>query len=244
MANLPPSAILRNYIVRSNHDIAAGIFELTLENTDSEPIPPFKAGQWVGLHLFNQDGTEWARAAYSIASAPSDGVMTVRLGIKVERDFTKRAATLKPGDHVQLQGPFGVFTPSVDAPRLVMFAGGIGITPFLSMIREITATGRTQEVILFYSCKTNDGAAYLDELQAIAAKHSNVTLVCTCTRGTDASWRGETSRIDAGLMDRFISDYSVGQYLLCGPREFMDTITEILHHKGVQKPHIKRELFS
>lgn len=244
MPNLPPQVKLRNYIIKENRPIARGIFELVLENNDGEPIPPFLSGQWVGLHLLNPDGTEWARAAYSIATTPSHGVREIVLGIKVEKDFTKRASELKPGDRVMLQGPFGVFTIKPDAERLVMFAGGIGITPILSMIRDLAGASHQPETTLFYSGKACDSMAYWDEIKGYAKTCPWFKLVGVCTEEADPDWEGETKRVDIQMMDAHIKDYSKGLYLLCGPRSFMDSLTEILYRKGVLKSQIRKELFS
>jgi ferredoxin-NADP reductase len=86
--------------------------------------------------------------------------------------------------------------------------------------------------------------AYLDELRSLAESHPEFKLVATCTRDREGAWKGETKRIDRELMDNYIVDYDAGDFLLCGPREFMDAIIEILHSKGVEKRRIRKELFS
>lgn len=238
-----PQLITRPYRVTENAPLAQGMFRLVLEAEDPKnAMTPFQAGQWAYLHLLNPDGSTWARAAYSIASAPRAGTRHIELAIKVEGDFTQRAQTLKPGDRVQLQGPWGVFTLGTDVKSHALFAGGIGVTPFLSMVREAAATNAADEIRLLYSNHTVADSAYLDELRQIAAAHPGVTLIPICTRETPPAWEGETRRIDAAMLDRHLAS-GADEYLLCGSREFMDTVRTLLAARGVEKKRIKQESF-
>lgn len=241
---VPPQTVQRRYRVLENRPMADGIFRLLLEPV-AEPIPPFQAGQWVGLHLLNQDGSVWAKAAYSIVNAPSAPPFAkggVELALKVEGDFTARASTLKPGDVVFLTGPWGVFTLPKTQSRLVMFAGGIGVTPLLSMTREACATGLPTDILFFYSGRTCGETAYRDELRNLATRCPRLRLVEVCTREQHPD--KESKRIDAEMLDRYITDYTVGEYLMCGPREFMDGLKQMLQTKGVDPKRIRKELFS
>ncbi|OGL73337.1 hypothetical protein A3E39_00065 [Candidatus Uhrbacteria bacterium RIFCSPHIGHO2_12_FULL_60_25] len=245
----PPQTVQRRYRVIENRPIADGIFRLLLEPVE-DPIPPFQAGQWVGLHLLNPDGSVWAKSAYSIANAPTTygpdlpAGRQVELAIKVEGDFTTRASTLKTGDTVFLTGPWGVFTLPKNEPRLVMFAGGIGVTPLLSMVREACATDLRSDILFFHSNQTCRDAAYADELRSLAARCPRLRLIEVCTRETHVGGEKESKRIDVEMLDRYIKDYTVGAYLMCGPREFMDGLKRMLQDKGVDPKKIRKELFS
>ncbi|HWQ99755.1 MAG TPA: FAD-dependent oxidoreductase [Candidatus Methylomirabilis sp.] len=242
----PPQTVLRRYRVTENRPIADGIFRLLLEPA-GEPIPPFQAGQWVGLHLLNPDGSVWAKAAYSIVNAPSAPPFAkggVELGIKLEGDFTKRAQSLAAGDEVLLQGPWGVFTLPKDQPRLVMFAGGIGVTPLLSMVREVCATDMPTDIFFFYSGRTCAETAYLNELRDLAKHCPRFRLVETCTREPHPEGGKETRRIDTEMLDRYVPADGDWEYLMCGPKEFMDGLKQLLQNRGVDPKKIRKELFS
>lgn len=235
-----PQTVFRPYNVIENAPLAQGMFRLLLEVVDAaEPLPPFVAGQWVNVRIQNPDGSEWAKAAYSLAQAPASGTRQIELGIKLEGDFTKRLAALAPGDTVDVQGPWGVFTLVPSAARHVLIAGGIGITPFVSMAREAAVTG--QDIAVLYSTRTAEEAAYLDELKELAAIRPNITLICTCTRGVPAGWSGEEGRITDALLDRVAKDGA--RYLLCGPDDFMAAIREMLLARGVDPKQVKQESF-
>lgn len=237
-----PQTIFRPYRVVEHAPLAAGMFRLVLEVVDvSEPLPMFQAGQWVNMRVLNSDGSEWAKAAYSIASAPSFGTHRIELGIKREGDFTKRLAALHVGDTVELQGPWGVFTLKPEYKRHVLIAGGIGVTPFVSMIREGVVNG--EEIMLLYSCRTPEEAAYLDELQKLMNTHPHLKVLCTCTRESPAAWNGERGRIGAEVLAREIPEVDGTECLLCGPDAFMKAVREALLAQGFDPKCVRQESF-
>lgn len=224
----------------------AEIFSLHLEPKDPADMIAFQAGQWAYLHLFNQDGSPWARAAYSIASAPEESKERLKLGIKVEGDFTKRASKLMPDDTVALQGPFGVFTiPPGDGP-LVLFAAGIGISPFRSMLRSLERSTQhpARSVTLFYSNKTIEDTAYFEDLDALAKRAEWFTPIFTLTQDRPDVWPGENGRIDGAMLNRYVSSLDGVTFMMCGPKPFMESIRLMLEEQGVDtRKRLKQELF-
>lgn len=222
----------------------AEIFSLEIEPQDSADMVSFLPGQWVYLHLLEKDGSVWARAAYSVASSPEESKERMKLGIKLEGDFTRRASNLIPDDVILIQGPFGVFTlPENDAP-LVIFAAGIGITPFRSMIRSLNACGSHRSVTLFYSNKTVEDAAYLEEFDALAKRADWFVPVCTLTRGVPPVWEGESGRIDGAMLDRYVSSLDDPVFLMCGPQAFMESVRGMLEARDVDtRTRLKQERF-
>lgn len=235
-----PQTVFRPYRVVEQAPLAAGMFRLVVEAEDaSAPLPLFAAGQWVNVRLLNPDGSEWAKAAYSLANAPASGTQRLEFGVKLAGDFTQRMAALAVGDRVEVQGPWGLFQLDPSVHSQVCIAGGIGITPFVSMAREAAVTG--QELTIVYSTRTVEEAAYLDELKELSAIRPNITVVCTCTRGAPVGWDGEEGRITGTLLDRVVKDDA--RYLLCGPDDFMKDMRALLVARGVDPKQIKQESF-
>jgi ferredoxin-NADP reductase len=241
-----PQTVLRKYRVKENRVIADGSFALFVEAVDpADAIPAFQAGQWVYLHLLEADGSSWARAAYSIANAPSTGTQVIELGIKTAGDFTQRASMLKPGDEVLLQGPWGVFTWKKDAQRAAYFAGGIGVTPLLSMALEAAATAPKDqpfEIVFVYSFRLPQEAAYLTELHDLMTRDARIRFIPVCTGKEVAGWEGERGRINADTLARLLPD-GADDYAICGPDPFMDDLKQILITRGVEPKKIRRESF-
>lgn len=222
----------------------ANVFTLKLRPEAGSALS-FMAGQWVYLHLLNQDGSSWGRAAFSIASAPSESSEVIQLAIKIEKDFTKKAGQLQPGDVVGIQGPFGVFTLPTTAPKIVMFAGGIGIAPFRSMIREVLAKQLPIKMVLFYSNRFIEESVFFEELDDFERASPDFKSVCTLTGGDVSSeWKGETGRCDQNMFDKYVQDEPGTVYLMCGPEAFMESVSAILAGKGIEvKTRLKKELF-
>ncbi len=224
---------------------AEDIFTLVLEPESGEEMFLFVAGQWVYLHLLNEDGSPWARAAFTIASAPEESMGGCELGIKINRDFTKRASQLQPGDRVGLQGPFGVFVLPEGERHLAMFAGGIGITPFRSMIRSLILRDAPTNVTLFYSSRFVESAVYAEEFKRLSRDWPRLCAVITLTGdAVPRAWDGETGRINDEMISKHLTDFQDTYFLVCGPNAFMEDVKRMLENAGVDvKNRFKTERF-
>lgn len=242
--NAPPVLQVNRYIVEELVWESVNVFTLTLRPEQGAPLA-FAAGQWAYLHLLNQDGTSWGRAAFSLASAPAESKEKIQLAIKIEKDFTKRAGQLQPGDVVGIQGPFGVFVLPETASRVVMFAGGIGIAPFRGMIREILARHLPIKMVLFYSNRFIEESVFFEELDDYALQSPDFKAACTLTGGdVPGSWTGETGRFTHAMFDKYVQDEPGTIYLTCGPEAYMEQVKGVLVDKGIEvKTRLKKELF-
>jgi ferredoxin-NADP reductase len=219
-------------------------FSIMLEPADGEPLFAYKAGQFVMMHLFNPDGSVWAKAAYSLATAPIEATKHIELGIKIHGDFTKRVSTFRVGNEVGIQGPYGAFTLKDDADRYVFFAGGIGVTPLRSMIRDVLLAKKPVEMVLLYSDKTRADMAYEAEFRDLAATHPQFRFIPVLTRETPDGWDGETSRINRAMIEAHVPDLERGRYYVCGPHAFMDMMKTTLAELGVDtSKNLQKESF-
>lgn len=239
-----PVLIVRRFIVHEVKWETAETYTLVLAPEDAADMPVFKPGQWMYLHLFNPDGSPWAKAAYSIALAPEECSQRLELGIKLHGDFTKRASKLIPDDVVGIQGPFGVFVLPPGESPLVMFAGGIGVTPLRSMIRSLMLSGSTRPVTLFYSNKYAEESPYLEEFLMLAAKASWFRFIPILTQQAPSDWKGERGRLDMAMLQKHGVLDAGTTYLMCGPRPFMESVRGFLKEAGIDtKKQLKEELF-
>jgi ferredoxin-NADP reductase len=220
-------------------------FTLILVPADAQPMFAFKAGQWIYLHVLKADGTSAGRAAFSVASAPQQSTDRFELGIKVHGNFTKATSQLIPEDMVGVQGPFGVFVLHEDVSPVVIFAGGIGISPFRSMIRKLWHDQSATDVYLFYSNREIEDVAYWEEFEQIAKSWPNFHPIYTLTtEDVPPAWTGEKGRLSSAMIKKYLPDLSRGEFLMCGPLGFMDTVRQILEAEGVDtKTRLRKELF-
>ncbi len=244
MTNVPEVLRLRKFRVQEIVWETPEIFTMRLAPCEGEPALAFKAGQWVYLHLLNEDGTSW-KAAFSIATAPSDKG-SLELGIKVERDFTKRASKLVLDAVVALQGPFGMFTlpPVLDDTPLVFIAGGIGVTPLRSMMRELVCQGSKTPIRLVYSNRYAEESAYLEEFEDLRHSYPSMKLIATLTGEHPPGWKGHTGRVDAAMLAPLLAETGANaHFFLCGPSAFMEAVRAILEAAGVDKKRVHQERF-
>jgi ferredoxin-NADP reductase len=213
----------------------------------TEELFSFQAGQWVYLHLLNEQGESIAKGAFSIASAPSEGLADLSFAVKIYGRLTETFAAFKPGDQIGVQGPFGVFTlPKEESTPTLFLAGGIGITPFRSMIREVLAQSSTAPTALIWVDRTWDNLLYHHEFEAWA-KESNGRFLYhpTLTRDSQPDWTGWRGRLDATMLDSLPLDWATAQAYVCGPMPFMTQAKALLAERGlVGRARVHEERFS
>jgi predicted ferric reductase len=210
------------------------------------PLGPkikFLPGQFIFLR-FNpptQTGNEDILSEshpFSITSSPDNDYLS--LGIKTLGDYTSMVYLLKPGAICKIEGSFGVFSyVRAKSKRQIWIAGGIGITPFLSMVRQIdTSGGKSGEykIDLYYSVKNESDAAFAGELAQIAGRNSNFKL--------HQHFSEKEGYISARLVVIYNDDISDADVFLCGPSGFMQSLREQFVKLGFANEKIHSEEFS
>lgn len=176
----------------------------------------------------------------------------ITISVKASGKFSKSIHDLKVGKQVLLDGPYGVFTQNLyeqDIKNVVLIAGGIGVTPFLSFMNTVPEfRNKFEDVVFLYGNKTKDDIAYQEKLTQIA-KDNNVTLVNVLSNTTpeEAAKIGgvEVGFISMDLIKKYIkNDHTQYHYFICGPVIMMDKLTEQLTANGVNKDQIHKEEFS
>lgn len=201
----------------------------------------FSAGQFVTIRL-RVDGKEYARC-YSISSAPC---VTGYLEVSIRRQGLVSSAlhaTVRPGAALSLKAPAGAFRyPDGDDRPLVLLAGGIGITPLMSMLRHALATEPTRPVTLLYCARTEADFAFRDELTSAARRHPQFRLTFVVSGGsTDpAHYSG---RIDEPLLRTATPDLAHSIALICGPGEMIASMRDLLAGLGVPPGQVRFEVF-
>lgn len=227
--------------VQSSRATTPDVIVLDLEPESGE-VFEYKPGQFVMLRLLNPDGTLWRATAYSLCSIPSNK-KSIQLGMKVGGEFSQRAATLKAGDRIEVRGPHGIFTLDTSAPAHVMFAGGIGIAPFIGMIRFAADQKLSSPITLFYSSK--EDIAFLAELTELTRVHPmlSVIFVGSCTSVPNLPGACEPGRVTDAVVQKYVNNFSQPTFYVCGPEGFMETVRTILTAHGVQSQRVKSEKF-
>ncbi len=160
--------------------------------------------------------------------------------------FKRALKALPIGSTAKLEGPFGSLTLHNNRARPAVFiAGGIGITPFMSILRQAARDDLPQQLILLYSNRRPEDAAFLAELQQLEQQNESFRLIATMTEMDKSRriWEGETGLIDEDLVKRVGSELAVPIYYLAGPPSMVEAVRRTLNRAGIDDDDIRSEEF-
>lgn len=212
------------------------VAEETLEVSFERPAGfTFEAGQYVQVRLpklLCRDPKGPSRV-FSITSSPLDDERVSIAYRDTGSGFKQTLRELPIGEKVMIEGPHGFNTLPRDASRPVVFvAGGIGITPFLSMLRFADQTDRAvPRVTLLYANRNRKSAAYLEEVDELARRSARLTL------------RNHFGIVDEATIRRSVGDLAAPRWHIAGPPAMVDAVRGTLHSMGVDPPDVHFEEF-
>lgn len=235
-------------VARENHDTTSIFFT----GPDIERFKNRRAGQFASIRVL-RDG-KWSEPhPFTLSSAPEDAAL--RMTIKNSGAFTRTVPELEPGTPIQCAGPFGHFCEGIDAqPEIVMIAGGVGITPFLSVLRHFQDVSARNRVLLFWANKTIQDAFAAKELEQLT-RTLRLTVVHAFSRvapeerlaspafGDDRPGRVvfEYGRISQEILSRYLPANAA--YYLCGPPPMQEAVIAELAKCGVSHDAVQKEAF-
>jgi len=230
--------------LKSREEIAEGTMAFHLEKPDGFSFKPGQAIDVVIIDPLIADAQN-NRHAFSIVSAPFEAHLTVATRLR-DSVFKRALKSLATGSPIQIEGPFGSLTLHNNRARpAVLIAGGIGITPFMSILRHATKEQLPQQLVLIYSNRRPEDAAFLAELQGLEEQNTLFRLVATMTQMNKStrSWTGETGMIDEDLVKRVSSKLVSPIYYLAGPPAMVEAVRQTLNDAGVDDDDIRSEEF-
>lgn len=206
----------------------------------------YRPGQYFWVELLDppyQDEKGARRHITAVTSPSERGVLGLCTRMR-ESAFKRSLAELPVGAEVEVEPPKGSFVlPEDSSEPLVFVAGGIGITPFRSMLRYIQDERLPHRVTLVYANRDRPSTAFLDELEQIERTNANVRLVLTMT--DDPEWPGERRRPDAAFFrDHLGERLADSAYMVAGPPGFAKGVTAELEQAGVDPARVTTDSFS
>jgi ferredoxin-NADP reductase len=214
-------------------------------NADGQKDVLYEAGQYFFVTI-RIDGGE-AVHTFTISSSPTE---TREKGYL---EFTKRITssvysraldTMKTGDKVKVKGAAGDLTLPSTEQRLCFLSGGIGITPFRSMLRYVADRKLEYDIVLLYGNRTWDNIAFRDELDEIAESNGGVRVEYILS-GPDfpSGWKGKTGRITGEIIEELVPDYRERVFYASGPLAMVKALEEQLAAIGVAGSRVKHDYF-
>lgn len=237
---------MKHYSIK-NKQIVNEFLLLTLQPKRKRDIINYQAGQYATLGFMAKNGRPSPMRSFSIVSSPHSS-NNLEFAIKIVGDFTQALAEQQIGDQIFLLGPFGEFVLDSRYDRnVILLAGGIGITPIISIIRAATDSNLSIPMTLLYSCRNLDNALFYDELRELEKINPRFRMLLFLTdKQQTVRERGILSgKISESRIDQLVGGrYKRLTFFLCGSINFMDGLETILNKHQVEKDQIVSESFS
>jgi len=212
-----------------------------------EPSRPlvFQPGQYMEWTLpgvaFDGRGN---RRTFSIASSPSED--KVMLGVKFYEPasaYKQKLRALRPGAQISVGQIAGNFLlPADSSQRLLFIAGGVGVTPFRSMLKYINDSGEQRDIVMFYAISDPAELSYRDLFQSIST--SSIRIIPILTKADPTGWNGLTGHIDSKVLEKYVKDLSNRVVYISGPNKMVASTKKMLLDLGLKRTQIKTDYFS
>ena len=208
----------------------------------------FKPGQSVDLTLMNPPETdsEGNTRTFSIASAPFENQQVFATRMR-HTAFKRSLRNIALGTAVKMDSAIGSFTLHKNTAKpAVLLAGGIGITPFFSIVRQADHDHAPHKLHLFCSNRRPEDAPFLSTLQELEKSNPNFKLICTMTNMSQSTkeWKGETGLIDKEMLSRHLTALQGPIYYIAGPPAMVAGVRKMLVAANVDEDDIRAEDFA
>lgn len=236
------------YEVANNQKITPSTLLITLKNIEGRSFL-FEPGQYAAINGFRGKRPMPIRC-FSIVSSPTENEL-LQFSMRIRGKFTHALANLKPGERVHVQGPYGGFVLGQNQhKKIVMLAGGIGITPFISMIRYAALLQTDTPMQLLYSVASQDDVPFFEELLERQKQNKNLKVTFVVSDGPTEKLKGAkvaNGRVSIETIEQN-TDVVFGDvgtvFYICGPPPFMKGMVSSLKGRKVAKSRMVTEAFS
>lgn len=229
-------------MLMKKNELADGTYEFAFAPDRPFAWRPGQYLEWTLSHRFNDDRGN--RRYFTIASSPAEDM--VRLGVKFHEpksSFKRALDAMKTGDTISASHLAGDFVLPKDATKkLVFIAGGIGVTPFRSMVQHLVDTKDPRAITLLYSNKTASEIAYKDVFDS-AAQAIGMKTVYALTDEPSPVPGTHAGKIDGALIKREVPDYAERTFYISGPHGMVEAFKKTLRGMGVSRLRIKTDYF-
>ena len=206
----------------------------------------FSAGQFMRWYLPHADVDERGEVRpFSISTSPTENTLAFTTKFaNPGSSFKKALLNLSPGYEMTVRGPFGHFIlPEDPAIPVVFLGGGVGITPFRSMIKWATEQALPTPLTLLYANKTPQDIIYRAEFDNLSKINPHLKVTYTVDTSDD-NWSGEIGRLTEKMIEASISDLTRPIFYICGPAGMIESYTQLLTTLDISPDRLRTENFS
>jgi len=228
--------------IKEKREVAKGTLFVTFdvggENVEFEPGQYF----WVELLDPPYEDEKGPRRHITVVTSPTEGVLGLATRIR-DTAFKRSLVEMPEGASVDVEQPKGSFVlPEDTSKQYVFVAGGIGITPFRSMLRYIADKGLDYDITLVYSNRDVESTAFLDELKELESVVPRCRVIFTMT--DDPSWEGDKRMLDAEVLRELLGDLESFHFMIAGPPPMAKSVEASLLEAGLSEGQVQSDSFS
>ncbi|HEY9793307.1 MAG TPA: FAD-dependent oxidoreductase [Candidatus Obscuribacterales bacterium] len=228
--------------LKERHEVAYRTLCFTLERPNDFK---FTAGQFAEIGIVDNAELQNEMLAFSMASAPDEADLMFATRLR-GGNFKHTLETMPIGATIKLEGPFGKFTLDESTRPAVFIVGGIGITPVRSILVHASKQHVQRDLVLLYSNRRPEDAAFLQELASLQKDNPRFRLVAIMTGVDNAShsWGGETGHLNFNTIANHTRHYSQPLFYIAGSPRFVKAFRELLLTNGIPKQDLHSEDFA
>lgn len=242
---IPAVLTKNNYVVDNVIQETHNVWTLEMKPEKTGKVYDYEPGQFHFLKIHRKKDLPVEEHHFTISSSPENNER-ITSTIKESGDFTSTIGQTNSGDPVSIEGPFGRFSNTFHEHEddLVFIAGGIGITPLMSMLRYMHDVSSEKRVTLLYANRTEDDIVFRDELDEIQRSGKPRLEIINFLEEPGENWEGGIGYITEEKMLKNIDDIHKRSFYICCPAPMREVVLSILSKTKIEKDRIHLEIFS
>ncbi len=207
------------------------------------PRPPeltYKPGQYFFITI-KQGGKELTKP-FSFSSSPTEKDFFEFTKKFTDHEYSMALKAAKVGDWARIDAPYGQFTFEGEYPKIALLAGGIGITPFMSICKYATDKRLDSKITLFYGCRSEQEIAFKQELEDMQKKNSHLKVIYILNEPSPG-WTGKVGFVTVDLIKQEVPDFKDRIFYACGPPRMVTAMQKVVAALGLPGTQLKLEYF-
>ena len=201
----------------------------------------FKPGQYIMVKI--KSGDKELIHTFSLSSSPTDRNFIEFTKKLTASEYSTNLRSMMPGDWAHIDGPYGKFTFEGEYEKILFLAGGIGITPFFSIIKYCSDIRLPTSMVLFHGCRNENEIAFKKELENMQLKNHNLKLIYVLNEPSPA-WKGKVGFVTARLIGQEVPDFRNRIFYACGPPPMVVAMQKVVSELGLPLTQLKLESFA
>jgi ferredoxin-NADP reductase len=201
----------------------------------------YQPGQYMFVTI--KSGGKELMHTFSLSSSPTEKNFIEFTKKFTASEYSTALKAMKAGDWAKIDAPHGSFTFTGEYKKIVLLAGGIGITPFRSICKYCTDTHVPASIVMFYGCRSENDIAFQTELEELQQQNPNLKVIVVLSEA-GSGWKGKVGFINADLIKTEVPDYKERLFFACGPPGMIVAMNKVVGELSLPQEQLKLESFA